>query len=442
MLTILFTELAAQTVILNRDPEIKAMVEEISAERLEQHIQKLVSFGTRHTLSDNKSNKEGIGAARNWVKSELETYARESGGRLTVALDFYDIPADGRRIPEPVQLANVMGTLKGTDPNDDRILIISGHLDSRASDIMNSKIKAPGANDDGSGVAVVMELARVMSKRSFPATIIFMAVSGEEQGLLGARQLAEKGKKEQWNIVAMLNNDMVGNSASSGTNLRDNMQVRVFSEGVPQAETEEMARNRRYTAAENDSQSRQLARYIKEVGERYVDQLQVTLNYRSDRFLRGGDHTPFSQNGFAAVRFSEMNENYYHQHQDVRLEDGIQYGDFPEYVDYFYARKIAGVNLATLANLAMAPAAPQNPGIDVSQLSNETLLKWQHPAGKEPHGYYVLMRETYQPFWEKKIFVQGTEVSLPYSKDNYFFAVQAVDAEGHESLPVWPLPLR
>lgn len=443
MLCILFLEPAvSQTVIAHRDPEITAMVQDISAEQLEKNIRKLASFGTRHTLSQTESNTEGIGAARNWVKSEFEKYAEESEGRLVVELDAFDVPADGRRITEDARLANVMATLEGTDPEDERILIISGHLDSRASDVMDSNISAPGANDDGSGVAVVMELARVMSKRAFPATIIFVAVSGEEQGLIGARHLAEKAKENNWNIVAMLNNDMVGNSSSSGTNLKDNTQVRVFSEGVPKFETEEMERMRQYTAGENDSKSRQLARYIKEIGERYVAQLEVTLNYRSDRFLRGGDHTPFSQNGFTAVRLTEINENYYQQHQDVRVENGIQYGDLPEFVDFEYARKIAGVNLSTLANLALAPAAPENVGIDVSQLSNESLLKWEDAKGTKPYGYYVLMRETYRPFWEKKIFVKGNEAVLPYSKDNYFFAVQAVDEDGHESLPIFPAPIR
>ncbi|OKL40793.1 M28 family metallopeptidase [Pontibacter flavimaris] len=432
----------AQTIV-RQDEEIKKMVEEISAANLEALVRKLASFDTRHSLSTLKDKKKGVGAAREWVKAELEKYAQASGGRMTVELDKYHVKANGQRIPQDVELANVMATLKGTDPNDDRVLIISGHMDSRNTDIMDAKGKAPGANDDGSGVAAVMELARIMASRQFPATIIFVAVTGEEQGLLGARHLAEKAKAQNWNLIAMLNNDMIGNSSSDETELRNNMQVRIFSEGIPAVETEEQARMRRATNRENDSESRQLARYMKEIGERYVDQLEVKLVYRNDRFLRGGDHTPFSQNGFPAIRVCEMNENYRHQHQNVRVENGVQYGDLPEFIDYEYMRKNAALNLASLANLAWAPYAPAKVGVNIKNLTNKTDLQWEAPAkGERPAGYYVLMRETSSPVWEKKFFVQGTNVTLPYSKDNYFFAVQTVDAEGHESLPVFPVPVR
>lgn len=433
----------AQQVDGVRDPRIKKMVAEISATNLEAIVRKLVSFETRHSLSSTKDRKRGIGAARSWVQTELEKYASASGGRLKVTQDRYMVAPDGRRIPQQVEMANVMATLPGTDPADDRVLIISGHLDSRASDVMNSTIHAPGANDDASGVAVVMELARVMSKQTFPCTVIFVAVQGEEQGLYGARHLAGKAKNENWNLIAMLNNDMVGNSYSDETNLRDNTRVRIFSEGVPALETEEMAKQRQSLNGENDSKSRQLARYIKETAERYVENLEVELVYRTDRFLRGGDHIPFSQAGFTAVRVCEMNENYKHQHQDVRVENGVQYGDLPEFVDYVYMRKNAGLNLATLANLAWAPYAPEQVGVLVKELTNKTDLRWQAPAkGKQPHGYYVLLRSTSSPMWEKKVFVKETAISLPYSKDNYFFAVQAVDEQGHESLPVFPVPVR
>ncbi|CAN5905668.1 M20/M25/M40 family metallo-hydrolase [soil metagenome] len=439
------TPLAGQVPVSReqQDPQIRQMVEEISAANLEATVRKLASFETRHSLSSTKDRKRGIGAARNWAQAELEKYAAASGGRLQVTQDRYVVDADGRRIPQDVEMANVMATLPGTDPADDRVLLISGHIDSRASDVMNSTIKAPGANDDASGVAVVMELARIMSRRTFPCTIVFVAVQGEEQGLYGAKHLAEKAKKENWNLIAMLNNDMVGNSYSDETNIRDNTKVRVFSEGVPALETEEMARMRRSLNGENDSKSRQLARYIKETGERYVDNLEVVLGYRTDRFLRGGDHTPFSQVGFTAVRVVEMNENYKYQHQDVRVENGVQYGDLPEFVDYEYMRKNAGINLATLANLAWAPPSPEQVGVLVKDLTNKTDLRWQAPAkGKRPAGYAVLMRSTSSPMWEQKFFVKGTEVTLPFSKDNYFFAVQAVDEQGHESLPVFPVPVR
>ncbi|MFC6996577.1 M20/M25/M40 family metallo-hydrolase [Rufibacter roseus] len=432
----------AQTIV-KADPTIQKLTEQVSSQELERLVRGLVSFETRHSLSTTKDKKKGIGAARNWAQAELEKAAATSGGRMTVTQDKYVVKADGRRIPQDVEMANVMATLKGTDPNDDRVFIVSGHIDSRNTDIMDAKGKAPGANDDGSGTAAVIELARVMAKQPFPATIIFVCVQGEEQGLYGAKHLAERAKKENWNLVAMINNDMIGNSFSDETNLNDNTRVRIFSEGVPAHETPEMASLRKSIGGENDSRSRQLARYMKEMATRYVPQLEVVLNYRTDRFLRGGDHTPFSQAGFTAVRVCEMNENYRYQHQDVRTENGITYGDFPEHVDFEYLRKNTTLNLATLANLAMAPYAPEEVGVVISNLTNKTELKWNAPTkGEKPAGYYLLMRETSAPMWEKKIYVEGTTVTLPYSKDNYFFAVQAVDAEGHESLPVVPRPVR
>ncbi len=432
----------AQTNSIVRDAKISEMIKEISSANLESNVRKMVSFGTRHTLSTRSDKEKGIGAACNWVKAEFEKFAKESNGRLDVKLDSLTLEPDGRRIVRKTLLTNVMATLKGTDVNDKRIFIVSGHLDSRNGEANDSTGLAPGANDDASGVSAVLELARVMSKHSFPSTIIFVAVSGEEQGLNGSTFLAKKAKEQNWEIVAMLNNDMIGNSHSSETNLNDNMQVRIFSEGIPLLETDEMKNIRQSTNAENDGRSRQLARYIKEVGERYVDQLEVKLVYRNDRFLRGGDHTPFNRQGFTAVRFCEMNENYEHQHQDIREENGIKYGDLPEFVDFEYAKKITSVNLAVLASLVSAPQVPQNVGIVVSGVTNSTTLKWKIPQGEASHGYFVMMRETYQPVWEKKFFTDKTEITLPYSKDNYFFAVQSVDEEGHESLPVWPVPVR
>ncbi|SHL46407.1 M28 family metallopeptidase [Flavobacterium chilense] len=437
---VFFTQISIAQAV--EDPEIKKMITEIKAENLEATVRKLVSFGTRHTLSDTKSKTKGIGAAQQWVKSEFDKFALESNGRLTSTIDYFTVKADGKRVDKDSQLGNVMATLKGTDPNDNRVLVISGHLDSRVSDVMNIKSDAPGANDDGSGVAAVIELAKVMSKRSFPATIVFVAVVGEEQGLIGARHLAEYARESNWNIIAMLNNDMIGNSLSSGTNLRDNTQVRIFSETIPFLETEDEAKMRKATSRDNDSPSRLLARYIKTVTEQYVDQLKVKLVYRNDRFLRGGDHTPFSQNGFAAVRFCEMNENFDHQHQDLRTENGIKYGDLVEFMDFEYLRKNTCSNLATLANLAWSPKAPVNVGIEVKELSNSSALAWTAPEGKAPYGYQILMRETSSSQWEKTFFVKNTKAEIPYSKDNYFFAVQTVDALGHASLPVFPIPIR
>jgi len=302
---------------------------------------------------------------------------------------------------------------------------------------------APGADDDGSGIAAILELVRIMSPVKFPATIIFMAVTGEEHGLFGARYMAAKAKKENWNILAMLNNDMIGNSSSSETMLNDNMRVRVFSEGVPAFETEQMASVRKQTSGENDGKARQFSRYIKEIAERYVDQLTVTLVFRNDRFGRGGDHSPFCEQGFTAVRICEYNENYDRTHKIPAVVNGIQEGDLPEYVDYEYLRKNAGLNLATIANLALAPYEPAGCGIVTGSLSNSTTLRWEAPSkGQKPSGYYVLMRETWQPLWEKKIFVTGSEVTLPYSKDNYFFGIQSVSASGHESIAVFPGQVR
>ena len=424
------------------DPEIKQMISEVKSENMEATVRKLVSFGTRHTLSDTKSNIRGIGAAQRWVKSEFDKYASLSNGRLTSKIDFFIIKADGKRIATDSQLGNVMATLKGTDATDNRVMIISGHLDSRASDVMDSKIDAPGANDDASGVAAMMELARIMSKREFPFTLIFVAVVGEEQGLYGAKHLADLAKDEKWNVVAMINNDMIGNSLSSGTLLRDNTQVRVFSETIPYMETEAESKMRKSTNRDNDSSSRQLARYIKTVTNQYVDQLDIKLVYRNDRFLRGGDHTPFSQNGFTAVRFCEMNENYDHQHQDVRKKNNVQFGDLPEFMDFEYLKKVTCSNLATFSNLAWSPKAPINVGIEVKDLTNFSTLVWDAPEGKLVYGYNILIRETSSSHWEKTIFVKDTKIEIPYSKDNFFFAVQSVDALGHSSLPVFPVPVR
>lgn len=436
-----YTAAFSQTII-QRDVEIEKMVKEVSADSLKLYIKTLVSFGTRNTLSTQTDAKRGIGAARNWVLGKFNEFAKRSNGRLTAIIDTTTLQPDGKRIDAATVLGNVVATLKGTDPNDNRIFIISGHLDNMRSSPTDRIGDAPGANDDGSGSAAVIECARIMSKHDFPATIIFVTVSGEEQGLLGAAFMSEKAKKENRNIVAVFNNDIMGSNNSNETNIINNTQLRVFSEGIPAYETEKVAANIRSLGLENDGKSRQLARYVKEIGERYVDNIEVVLIYRTDRFLRGGDHTPYVQHGFAAVRITEMNENYTRQHQDVRIENGIQYGDLEAYIDYEYLRKNTGVNLANLANLAKAPAMPDSVKMEVKKLANSTLLYWQAPTTGKVKGYYVLVRETTSAFWQKKIFTTENEMRLPYSKDNYFFAVQAVNESGNESLPVVPLPGR
>lgn len=440
-LGLFFSQANAQQTI-SRDINISNQLSEVSEANLKAIVNKLVSFQTRHTLSDTLSKTTGIGAARNWIKSEFEKYSKESGNRLQVSFDTFTQAADGRRIIAPVVLKNVMAILPGTDPNDKRMLMLSGHYDSRVTDVMNAKDFAPGANDDASGVAAVMEMARIMSKQKFNCTIVFVAMVGEEQGLYGATNLAKRAKEEGWNVHLLMNNDIVGNSYGMETDIKDNKSVRVFSEGVSPLETPAQVAARQSAGTDNDGKARQAARYIKEVAERYVDQLEVKLIYRRDRFLRGGDHTPFSQQGFAAVRITEMNEDFNRQHQDIRTENGFKFGDLPEYVDYNYLQKVTRMNLAVMANLAWSAQEPENVVVSTSGLTNKTALKWEAPKGKTPAGYYILMRETTSPFWEKKIFVKETSTSIAYSKDNYYFGVQSVDENGHESLVITPRPGR
>ncbi|HYE74950.1 MAG TPA: M20/M25/M40 family metallo-hydrolase, partial [Blastocatellia bacterium] len=329
------------------NPKIEKILSEISAANIEASIRKLVSFGTRHTLSDTKSETRGIGAARRWIKSEFERYSRESGGRLQVSEDAF-IQQPVQRVPQPTKLINIVATLPGTQAESrDRIYVVSGHYDSCVctQSLTDATTDAPGANDDASGTAAVMEMARVMSKYEFDATIVFMTVPGEEQGLLGAAHWAEEAKKNGLNIAAMFTNDIIGNT-SGGNGVHNNQRVRVFSEGVSSAESEAEARARQSVGGENDSPSRQLARYIKEIGERHVPNFDVTLIFRRDRYGRGGDHIPFLQRGYAAVRFTEPNEDFTRQHQTVREENGIKYGDVPEMVDFAYVAQVTRINAA------------------------------------------------------------------------------------------------
>lgn len=431
----------AQTII-QRDPQIEKMVTQVSGDSLSSYIRQMVAFGTRNTLSTQTDAKRGIGAARNWVLSKFNQFAKQSNGRLTAFIDTTTLAADGRRVDQPLLLGNVVATLKGTDPQDNRLFLISGHLDNMRSSVMDRTGDAPGANDDGSGVAAVLECARIMSTQSFPATIIFIAVSGEEQGLLGANFMAEKARKENWNIEAVLNNDIMGSNNSSETNIINNTQVRVFSEAFSTQDTGRVIANIRNLGLENDGKARQLARYVKEIGERYVDNLQVVMVYRNDRFLRGGDHTPYVNRGYAAVRITEMNENFYHQHQDVRVENGIQYGDLPEFMDFEYLRKNTAMNLSNLANLAKSPSMPQEARIETRKLTNYSILNWKAPKTGKVKGYYILVRETTSAVWQKKIFTTSTSAEVPYSKDNYFFGIQSVSQDGNESLAVVPTPGR
>jgi hypothetical protein len=425
---------------LNR--QIASIVREIDAANVERTIRKLVSFGTRNTLSVQDDPNRGIGAARDWLYEEFSKAAAASQGRMKVQKQTFEQPK-APRIPSPTMLTNIVATLKGTQPESEaRVYVVSGHYDSMCGSPTDGQCDAPGANDDASGTAAVLEMARVMAKYKFDATIVFMAVAGEEQGLLGATYFAEEAKKNGTNVDGMFTNDIVGNTLG-GNGVRDRKTVRVFSEGVPSNEKPEEANVRRGVGGENDSSSRQLARFIREVAERYVPSMDVKMVYRRDRYLRGGDHIPFLERGFSAVRFTEPNEEYTHQHQNVRVENGVRYGDLPEFVDFAYTANVARVNAAALAMLALAPSRPKNVNILTARLTNDTDLKWE--ANKEPDvaGYEIVWRETTSPFWtNSKVVGNVTSYTVTgMSKDNYFFGVRAVDRDGNRSPVSFPFPL-
>jgi hypothetical protein len=425
--------------------EIQKMIGEVSAEQIEGYIRKLVSFGTRNTLSAQDDPKRGIGAARDWIASEFERISAACGGCLTVEKQSFTQPANPPprgRIPEPTVITNVVATLKGTaDP--DRIYVVSGHYDSMCSSPTDGTCDAPGANDDASGTAAVIELARVMSKRKFDATIIFMTVAGEEQGLLGATHFAEQATQKEMNIEAMFTNDIVGGVTTNKDSVHRN-RVRVFAEGVPSNETEREAAVRRSVGGENDSAARQLARYVKEQSNRYLTDFSAWIIYRRDRYGRGGDHIPFLERGYAAVRFTEPDEDYTHQHQNVRTENGKFYGDTPEYVDFGYVANATRVNLIALASLANAPAKPRNVGIVTARLTSDTELKWDANTDADIAGYEIVWRDTTAPEWTNAIPVGNVTnyVVEKMSKDNYFFGVRAVDKVGNRSPVVYPRPVR
>jgi len=425
-----------------RNRTVAAIVRDIDARNIEQTIRKLVSFGTRNTLSEQNDPNRGIGAARDWLYAEFLKAAEASGGRMTVEKQSYE-QAKAARVPQPTIVTNIVATLKGTQPeSSDRIYVVSGHYDSMCNSPTDAKCDAPGANDDASGTAAVLEMARVMAKYQFDATIVFMAVAGEEQSLLGSTHFAEQAKQKNWNIDAMFTNDIIGNTLG-GNGVRDRGAVRVFSEGVPSNETPAEATTRRSVGGENDSASRQLARFIKETGERYVPQMKVMMIYRRDRYGRGGDHIPFLERGWPAVRFTEVNEEFRHQHQNVRVENGVQFGDLPEFVDFAYVANVARVNAVSLAVLALAPVRPKGVTILSQRLSNDTDLRWE--ANKEPDlaGYEIVWRDTTAAVWTNSQAV-GKVTSFTMkgmSKDNYFFGVRAIDNDGNRSPVVYPRPL-
>jgi peptidase M28-like protein len=424
------------------DPDIQAIVQGVSSERIQRSIYVLASFKTRHTLSDPLPSGDGIGGAASWVRAEFERASKDAGGRLKVELDTFDQPPAPPRIPEQVQITNIVATLPGTDPDPaGRILVVSGHYDSRATNPLDATGAAPGADDDGSGTAAVLELAHVMSHYKFAATIVFLAVAGEEQGLNGSTHWAQEAKERNANIEAMLDNDIIGSSRSEKGEI-DRGTVRLFAQGVPPAAKPDDALLALLRAGgENDTPPRELARAIMDIAGVYVPSFGVRVIYRADRYLRGGDHLPFLERGYPAVRFTEPAEDYHRQHQDVREENGIQYGDTPDHVDFAYTADVARVNAAALAVLARAPAPPAQVQIETARLENDTTLRWAPNAEEDLAGYRIVWRETTSPFWEHSMDVgKGVNrVTVPgASKDNLIFGVEAFDTGGHASPAVFP----
>ncbi|REL32081.1 M20/M25/M40 family metallo-hydrolase [Thalassotalea euphylliae] len=420
---------------------LRDIQKQISAERLKQDVTKLVSFGTRHTLSETKSDSRGIGAARRWIKTEFEKISAECGGCLEVVYQKRTFSGE-TRIPNPTEVVNVLAIQRGkTDPN--RYIVMSGDIDSRVSDPLDFTSDSPGANDNATGVAGAIEAARVLSQYKFDGTIVYAALSGEEQGLFGGKIMADIAKQENWRVEAVINNDMIGNI--EGINgVINNTTARVFSEGVRVVETPEEARLRRFTGGEVDSPSRNVARYIDKVADDYIPNLDVMMVYRLDRFRRGGHHRPFNEVGFPAVRIMETNEHYDRQHQDLRTENGREYGDVLAGVDFDFNAKLTSLNAVTMASMAWAPAPPANVQIK-GAVQPSTTLSWQKPTGKMAEnlaGYRIHWRLTTEPTWTKSQYVGDvSEFTLENIViDNYFFGVSSVAKDGFESPVVFPGP--
>lgn len=446
------------------DPSIAAVLNQISATQIRRTIEKLVEFKNRSTLSSMDTSlpkDQGASAAADWIERRFVEYSGDCGGCLDVKRDTFTEPAqtgEHPRITQPTTITNVYAILRGTDPEQSkRMLLVTGHYDSRNTDVMNTRDAAPGANDDASGVAVSLECARVLSRLKLPATLVFVAVAGEEQGLNGSAHLAQLAKQEGWELEGVLNNDIVGGNTTPGDTLQDKSAVRVFSEGVPSSATPEEVRRLLALGYDSDSPSRELARAIVDVGRTYDTSgnrsgkaplnFHPVLEFRLDRFLRGGDHSSFNKEGFAAVRFTEWREDFNHQHQDVRTQNGVEYGDLLKFVDFHYVADVAHLNAATLATLAAAPPPPTNVRIVTRNLDNNTTLKWHNGSGA-PAGtrYEVVWRETTAPDWQRFAPVPASHdehsITLPVSKDNVIFGVRAVDAAGHRSIAVVPMPER
>jgi hypothetical protein len=420
------------------DHELRELVSEIDPDRLRATVEKLVSFGTRHTLSSQTDPNRGIGAATNWLFSQMQAIAATSGGRMTAELQSF-IQPPASRIPVPTQITNVITTLHGSS-SPDRIYLVSGHIDSRVTDVMNFTADAPGADDDASGVAAVMELARVMAGRAPEATIVFAMVAGEEQGLYGSAYMAKQFKAAGADIQGMFSNDIIGASkADDGTS--DRRHVRLFAEGVPTTETPQQAAIRQSVGGEGDGPSRQLARFVAEVASNELTGMIVEIIYRRDRYLRGSDHLSFLQQGYPANRLTEPNENFAHEHQDVRVENGVQFGDLIEFVDFDFLGRVTKVNAAALWSLANAPGTPKNVLIDVTQLTNDSTLRWDRGTEPDLAGYEIVWRPCTEPDWMRVIAVGDvTTATIDLSKDNVFIGLRAVDRDGHRSPVAFPVP--
>jgi peptidase M28-like protein len=442
------------------DAQIRAALKLVSADRIKANITHLVEFHNRSTISSTETDlKPGTGvlAAADWIKSQFESYSKDCGGCLEVSFDeSIEQPQPGfnnsrPRIIKPTPLRNVVAVMKGTDPvAAKRIYLVTGHYDTRETDVMNTHDFAPGANDDSSGTAVSMEAARVLSKFKFPATIVFVTVAGEEQGLNGSHHLAERARKEEWELEGVLNNDIVGGDTTPGDKLQSKQRIRVFSQGILPSAPIDQIRQTLNMGAENETPSRQLAREVLAVGHTYFPgTFHPVMELRLDRFLRGGDHRSFSEAGFASVRFTEWRENFDHQHQHVRTENGKEYGDLLKFDDFNYISQVARLNIAALGTLAVSPGIPQHVRVTTSNIDNDTILKWDAPNSyTQPVKYQIVWRETAVNDWQYAVDAgkfPGTDSNsarLPVSKDNVFFGVRACTALGFCSQAVGPIPSR
>jgi hypothetical protein len=419
-------------------PELLAILRRIDRGNIESIVRRLAAFGTRSTLSSQDDPVRGIGAARDWIFEQMKGFAAASNGRMTVELQSYVQEPDSR-IPSPTKITNVVATLKGS-VTPERVYVVSGHYDSRCTDVLDAVSDAPGADDDASGVAVAMELARVMATSKSEATIVFAAVAGEEQNLYGSGHMAKLFKDAGTDVQGMFTNDIVG-SPKADDGSRDPHVIRLFAEGVPTSETAAQANIRRAVGGENDSPSRQLARFAEDVADDHVTALRIEVIYRRDRYLRGGDHISFLNQGYPACRFTEPHEDFAHQHQNVRVENGEQFGDLPEFCDFGYITEVARLNGAVMWSLAQAPGTPTGAELDTTVLTNSTTVLWKRGTEPDLAGYEVVWRETTEPDWTHVVDAgDTTKFTIGLSKDNVFFGVRAYDRDGNRSPVAFPNP--